>query len=94
MYFVLTVFTLMTDKRELMMSAKALIFLTLFSASFAYAHPNHMNFEDVLHNETGVNIPASTAHVFHHDTKTEKQGHSSDIPCTEQQHIKTPCKEK
>jgi len=68
------------------------ILLTFFSISFAYAHPNHMSFEDVQHNDEQTQaVLTNTDKVTYH--KDEKIKHSEIIPCTEQHKI-VPCKKK
>ena len=76
------------------MSTKVLIILTLFSASLAFAHPNHLSFEKDHHNVIELNIISPADKLFHHDARREKQEHSSDVPCTDKQHKEVPCEEK
>lgn len=81
------------------MTARLLIQLSVISvsltASLSYAHPNHMSFEDVKHEPVTVTSTVSSGDkISRHDTE-QKTGHSDDpIPCTDQKHKTTPCKEK
>ncbi len=71
---------------------KISILLTFFTISFAYAHPNHMSYESVQHNDAD-----QTLSLFNDSDKMthmkEELGHSDIIPCKEQ-HKTVPCKKK
>jgi len=71
---------------------KLSILLTFFTISSAYAHPNHMSFENTKHNSEHTSINADTDKITHNSTQ-EQSGHNDIIPCTEQ-HKNTPCKKK
>lgn len=64
--------------------------LVVFSISLAYAHPNHMSFEAVKHDEQSKQ---SESEKMTHRVIEEKYGHHDTVPCTEQ-HKAMPCKKK
>ncbi len=68
-------------------------FFTLFTISYAYAHPNHMSFEEVKHNNEHTSTTNTDTDKITHNNTQEQSGHSDIIPCTEQ-HKNTPCKKK
>jgi len=57
--------------------------------SFAYAHPNHMNFEVVKHDNVQSQRMITDGDKITHKAMEEQSGHS-DMPCTEQ-HKSVPC---
>lgn len=78
---------------ELVMNIKLLILLSLFSISLAYAHPNHMTFEDIQHNTAQIKSASAIPDKLTHTAIEEKHGHGNAMPCTQQQQHKTvPCK--
>ena len=70
----------------------SILLLTFFTISLAYAHPNHMSYEDALHNDEN-----QSHSIFNDSDKIthikEELGHTDTIPCTEQ-HKAVPCKKK
>lgn len=77
------------------MNTHLLILLSLLSISVAYAHPNHMTFEDVQHNSMQIKNTFNASDKINHIAVEEKQGHSDTVPCIEQQqHKSVPCKKK
>lgn len=81
------------------MSTKLLMLVSLFSislvSSLAWAHPNHMSFEDVRHSTDQINSVPVIPDKLHHTAIEEKHGHSDAAPCMQQQQHKTvPCKRK
>ena len=71
-----------------------LAFSTLYSIN-AYAHPNHMSFENIQH-ETQYNRQTSINNTdkLLHDSQEQQHRHGDLIPCKEQQHKASPCKKK
>lgn len=80
----------MNDIGVIKMKITVLILLVVFSISLAYAHPNHMSFETVKHDEQSQQPEAEK---MTHRAIEEKYGHSDTPPCTEQ-HKAMPCKKK
>ena len=74
------------------MNAKLLILFSLFFTSLAFAHPNHMSFEDVRHDLNSMSISVDSANTVI-PIREEKHGHKELVPCTEQ-HREVPCKRK
>jgi len=60
--------------------------------SFAYAHPNHMNFEAVKHDNYLSPRMLTDGDKITHKALEEQSGHT-DVPCTEQ-HKSVPCEKK
>lgn len=78
-----------------MMNIKLLILLSAVSISSAYAHPNHMSFENVQHSETQQKHSHVTAEPLEYSPREEKLKHSDSKPCGQQaQHKTMPCKQK
>lgn len=69
---------------------KISIILTFFTISLAYAHPNHMTFENTPHDKQISGVSAETDKLIHNSIE-EKSGHSDILPCVEQ-HKALPCK--
>lgn len=72
---------------------KISILLTFFTISFAYAHPNHMTFENVQHNSEQTPGISTHSDKIAHNGMQEKLQHNDIIPCMEQ-HKTMPCKKK
>jgi hypothetical protein len=70
---------------------KLSILLTFVLVSFAYAHPNHMSFENVQHDVVQTQgVVTGSDKITHAD---ESVKHTDTVPCTEQ-HKEVPCKKK
>lgn len=77
------------------MNTRLLMLLSLCSISLAYAHPNHMTFEDIQHNTALIKSASAIPDKLNHAAIEEKHGHSNAMPCTQQQqHKAVPCKRK
>ena len=71
-----------------------LTFSALYSIN-AYAHPNHMSFEDILHEvQNSWQSSIHTTDKLLHDSQEQQHKHSDLIPCKEQQHKASPCKKQ
>ncbi len=73
------------------MMIKLSILLTFFLVSFAYAHPNHMSFENVQHDVVQTQGVVTDADKIMHVEELIK--HDDVVPCIEQ-HKEVPCKKK
>jgi len=77
------------------MNIKLLVLLSLISISSAFAHPNHMSFENVQHNEQQQAYSHSISERLAHTAREEKLKHGDSKPCRQQtQHKAIPCKKK
>ena len=75
------------------MIIRLLALLVLFSASCAYAHPNHMGFEDIQHEQRQSQNKLAAIEKLSHHVVPEKPGHNEIAPCREQ-HKAMPCERK
>ena len=71
-----------------------LAFFTVYSIN-AYAHPNHMSFENVQHEaQNSRQTSINNTDKLLHDNQEHQHRHGDLIPCKEQQHKASPCKKK
>ncbi|MCW8929374.1 MAG: hypothetical protein OQL19_03935 [Gammaproteobacteria bacterium] len=76
------------------MKIQLVILFSLFSISLAYAHPNHMSFENIQHNTVQIKSTITSQDKLN-QTLIEEHHHSDTVPCVEeQQHKSLPCKKK
>ena len=73
------------------MKSTVLILISFFFTSLSYAHPNHMSFENITHDQSKIHKLSDDSNVLKQNSMEEKHGRDDIVPCTEH-HKTTPCK--
>ncbi len=79
---------------NVMTSVLLAILVSFFMVSSAYAHPNHMTFEQIKHElETLISTSLKTDKMMPYTLQEDYEHNDNIVPCT-QEHKATPCKKK